>query len=96
MWGWSCIVPSIFPLGYCDTNFFVTGTFTVVWQVKVYSFEGKPKELLLEKLERSNRRKCYPLYCYPPMFPLDAEKFRGDSTCEGPIIPWIPTTHGKT
>ncbi len=74
VWGWSCIVPSIHPLGYCDAHFFVTGTVTVVWvQVWAYSFEGTPKAQFVEKVERSDRGKCDPVYCHPPMFPLDAE-----------------------
>ena len=51
------------------TPFFVTVTVIVVWvQVGACSFEGTPEAHFVEKAECSDRGKCYPLYCYPPMF----------------------------
>jgi hypothetical protein len=56
--GWAFIVSS----RLCNTHSFFTGTVAVVWlQVRAYSFEGTPEAHFVEKVERSDRGKCYQL-----------------------------------
>ncbi len=91
--GWACFVSPIFPLGCCDTHFYVNGTVHVVW-VQVgdsgrTASRGPSTRTWLRKWNAQTEASAIRstaasvLQCCQQMFPLDLEKLQEEFHMRG-------------